>query len=139
MDEVDRNIERLNGGDRDDIYAATLSLCNVPDLAVPRLLQVLKNRSVRSIFRCRVADTLGMIGASAATEDLVLTLEDVDVRVRWSALRALAKIGDANAIPALHRLAAHDSGEFEITPTLRIVMKYEAQKAIQQIEACAAQ
>lgn len=139
LDEVDRDIDRLNGADRDDILAATLSLCKTPKRAVPRLLQVLNNNDARPILRCRVADALGMIGDPSAVPDLLSTLNDDNVQVRWSALRALAKIGDAGAIPALRRLAIHDNGQFEITPTLRIVMKHEAEKAIQEIEACASQ
>ena len=134
MDEVDRYIDRLSGIDRDEIYAATLSLCEMADCARPRLLQVLNDQHARSIVRCRVADTLGMIGDRSTTDDLIRALNDVEVRVRWHALRALAKIGAANAVPALRHLAVHDTGEFEITPTVRIVMKQEAQTAIDQIQ-----
>ena len=62
-------------------------------------------------------------------------LKDLDVQIRWHAVKALADLGALRAVPELRRVAAEDEGGFSITPTSRVVMRDEALRAIQQIES----
>ena len=138
MNDVQREIKRLgSGADRDEIYGAMQVLCRIGGRALPSLIRILLDQGERYIVRCRVADTLGMLGDRKAVEPLVTILSDSDVQVRWHAIRALAELGARSALPQLRRLAISDDGEFSITPTLRISMKEEARKAIEQIESAA--
>ena len=75
-----------------------------------------------------------MLKDERAVEPLIATLSDSVVEARWHALRALAELGERRALPELKRVAASDGGDFSPTPTMRIVMKDEAQKAIEEIE-----
>jgi HEAT repeat protein len=54
--------------------------------------------------RWKAAEMLGRIRDDDAVEELIGTLWDDDARVRLKAAWALGMIGDARAIPALHRL-----------------------------------
>ena len=136
MDDVKGLINRLNNdADRDDILSATMALQALGASAVPPLVDALVNPSERLILRCRIAEALGMIGSTTAVEPLISTLDDSHVRLRWSALRALARLGDVRSLPALRRLAATDNEELLITPKLRFIMRDEAAKAIRQIKS----
>lgn len=136
MDDVQQEIKGLaDGADRDEIYGAMQALSEIGGRAVPSLLRVLLDRDERYIVRCRVADTLAMLGDRRAVEPLVTILSDRDVQVRWHAMRALAELGARSALPELRRLAISDDGAFSITPTLRISIKEEARKVIEQIES----
>ncbi len=136
MDEVQQQIERLGGGlDRDDIYSAMLALRDMGSRAVAPLIEVLLDRDERYILRCRAAGTLAMLNSSEAVGPLIDTLSDDDVQVRWHALKALASIGDRRAIPRLRELSIRDEGEFSITQILKIKMKEEARKAVEEIES----
>jgi len=76
-----------------------------------------------------------MIGNLKAIMPLIQTLSDSDVKVRWSAVQALAEIGDESAAGPLEGLVAADTGMFSITPTLHVSLRDDAQKAINQILA----
>jgi HEAT repeat protein len=135
-DEVQKQIRRLagDGRDRDKIYSAMLALQEIGERAVPPLVEVLLDRGKPPALRSRAAGTLAMLKDERAVEPLVNTLGDSDVEVRWTALKALVKLGERRAVPALERMAVSDEGRFSITPELHIVMKEEARKAIEQIE-----
>ena len=136
-DEVQKQIKRLagDGRDRDKIYSAMLALQEIGDRAVLPLIEVLLDRDRRPALRCRATGTLAMLKDGRAVEPLITTLSDSDVEVRWTALKALVKLGERRAVPELERMAASDEGGFSITPELHIVMRDEARKAIEQIEA----
>ena len=80
MNDVQREIKRLgSGADRDEIYGAMQVLCRIGGRALPSLIRILLDQGERCIVRCRVADTLGMLGDSKAVEPLVTILSDSDV------------------------------------------------------------
>jgi HEAT repeat protein len=103
--------------------------------AVDPLIQSLLNENESLTFRRRVADTLAMIGDPRAIAPLIKTLNDNDVEMRWSAIQALADIGDRSAIEPLNRLIAIEVGIFSITPTLQVNVKKDAEDAVNQIIA----
>lgn len=134
--EVQRQIKRLGLGHKPhEVRVAMSALVDIGGRALPPLVQVLLDRGEPVIVRCRVADTLSMLKDSRAIEPLISTLRDSDAEVRWSALKALESLGARGAIPELRRMAESDDGEFSITPTLRIVLKEAASKAVESIEA----
>ncbi|RRR76425.1 MAG: SH3 domain-containing protein [Candidatus Viridilinea halotolerans] len=77
--------------------------------AVPALCQVLNSRqSWLSIYRA--AEAAGRIANGGATGALIHALNHPNSNVRWSAVRALAQIGDVRALLELRRVAQHDQG-----------------------------
>lgn len=64
--------------------------------------------------RSRALDVLGHLGSTAATEAIVAGLDDVQAAVRRSAIAAVLRLGDRQALQPLKALAARES-----EPTLR--------------------
>jgi len=58
----------------------------------------------------RAAEALGRIGDGRATGALIQALRNPNSNVRWSAVRALAQIGDFRALLELRRVANEDPG-----------------------------
>jgi len=136
-DEVQRQIRRLRKHDPDSVVGAMGELRDIGGRAVLPLIEILLNKDEPDIIRRRVADTLSWIKDERAVEPLIATLDDDEEEVRWNALKALEALGDRRAIPALQRVADGDEGEFDITPSLHIVLKDDARKAIEKIESSA--
>jgi HEAT repeat protein len=135
-DEVQRQIKRLGIKSKPyEVRAAMSSLEEIGERAVLPLIQVLLDQNELPIVRCRVAGTLAFLKDERAVEPLIETLVDENVEVRWHAVQALAKLGNRRAIPELQRIADNDEGEFTVTPTLHIVIKDDAKKAIEKIES----
>lgn len=85
-------------------------LVRIGDPAVPALNEALNpRRPWLTIFRA--AEALGQIGDGRATGPLIDTLHHSNSNVRWSAVRALAAIGDARALLELRRVAREDRGK----------------------------
>ncbi len=59
----------------------------------------------------RAADVLGRIGSGRATGPLIQALRHPNSNVRWSAVHALAQIGDLRALMELRRVAQEDQGK----------------------------
>ena len=132
---LEEEIDNLRLRTPDNILAAMQRLVEIGDAAIEPLIDALLNQNESRIFRSRVAGTLAMIGDPRAIRPLVQTLSDPDAGVRWSAVQALAEIGDESAIGSLERLAAAETGVVSITPTLHFSVRDVAQKAISQILA----
>ncbi|MFM9066635.1 MAG: HEAT repeat domain-containing protein [Planctomycetota bacterium] len=83
--------------------ASAMALSRIGSASVPALREALQ--SAEPSMRSRAADTLAKIGPDAAdaVPDLIVNLNDPDLRVRKSAARALGQIGPkaAPAVPTL--------------------------------------
>jgi|RhiMetdeSRZDD1v2_1073273.scaffolds.fasta_scaffold499074_2 hypothetical protein len=78
--------------------------------AVPALNDALNpNRPWLTAYRA--AETLGQIGDGRAAGPLLDALRHPNSNVRWSAVRALAVVGDARALLELRRVARDDQGK----------------------------
>jgi HEAT repeat protein len=132
---LEEEIENLRLRTPDNIYAAMQRLVEIGDAAIEPLIDALLNQNEPHIFRSRVADTLAMIGNPRAIRPLAQMLNDPNAGVRWSAVQALAEMGDESAIGPLERLVAAETGMVSITPTLHVSVRDDAQKAISQILA----
>ncbi len=137
LDRIQREIALLGeDSDRDVIYGAMQGLNQLGTAAVAPLIAVLQDPTARCIVRCRVADTLAMMGDRRAIAPLLAVLTEAgEVQLRWSAAVALAQIGDVSALAALRRAAETDEGSFDIIPGLHKVMREEIVAAIRSIEA----
>src|SRR5689334_14100314 len=80
------------------------------DAAVPALNEALSpNRPWLTAYRA--AEALGQIGDGRAAGPLLEALRHPNSNVRWSAVRALAVVGDARALLELRRVARDDRGK----------------------------
>jgi hypothetical protein len=80
------------------------------DAAVPALNEALSpNRPWLTAYRA--AEALGQIGDGRAAGPLLDALRHPNSNVRWSAVRALAVVGDARALLELRRVAREDRGK----------------------------
>jgi len=80
------------------------------DVAVPALNEALSpNRPWLTAYRA--AEALGQIGDGRAAGPLLDALRHPNSNVRWSAVRALAVVGDARALLELRRVAREDRGK----------------------------
>jgi hypothetical protein len=78
--------------------------------AVPALNDALNpNRPWLTAYRA--AEALGQIGDGRAAGPLLEALRHPNSNVRWSAVRALAVVGDARALLELRRVAREDQGK----------------------------
>ncbi len=82
-------------------------LVAIGDAAVPALNEALNPRRPW-LMSYRAAEVLGQIGDGRATSALIEALRHPNSNVRWSAIRALAAIGDARAMLDLRRIARED-------------------------------
>ncbi len=78
--------------------------------AVPALNDALSPNSPR-LTAYRAAETLGQIGDGRAAGALLEALRHPNSNVRWSAVRALAVVGDARALLELRRVARDDQSK----------------------------
>jgi len=92
--------------------------------AVNPLVSILKTKSEESIIRGSAAYALGRIGDPEALNPLIDALSDEDFSIREWAIKALVKMKDKRAIPALEELYKRETKEF---------IKKQALKAIEQI------
>lgn len=89
---------------------ASADLLALGEAAVAPLCTVLRAESDwLRVFRA--AEILGQLGDARAVDALLGTLNHPNSNARWSAVRALAAIGDARALLALRRLARDDRGK----------------------------
>lgn len=79
----------------------------------------------------RAAEALGCIGNGQATGALIRTLQHPNSNVRWSAVRALAQIGDFRALFELRRVVHDDHGR----TTWGESVAGAAQSALDQLQA----
>ena len=84
---------------------ARRSLVAIGGSSVPSLIQALANRN--KWMRWEAAKALGQIGDPAATQALVIALEDRVFDVRWLAAEGLIAIGREALVPLLHALINH--------------------------------
>lgn len=93
----------LHQGAVDDLVA-------IGPAAVPALNEALHpNRPWLTAYRA--AEALGQIGDGHAAGPLLEALRHPNTNVRWSAVRALAVVGDARALLELRRVAREDRGK----------------------------
>jgi len=89
---------------------ASADLLALGEAAVAPLCSALRTESDwLRIFRA--AEILGQLGDARAVDALLGTLNHANSNARWSAVRALAAIGDARALLALRRVARDDRGK----------------------------
>ena len=85
-------------------------LVAIGDGAVPALNEALRPQRPW-LTAYRAAEALGQIGDGRAAGPLLEALHHPNSNVRWSAVRALAVVGDARAILELRRVAREDRGK----------------------------
>ena len=101
------------------------------DRAVEPLIHMFEGRPDPSL-----ATVLGNWGDRRAVEPLVAVMEHPDSHVRFYAARALGKLGDARALPALERALDNDIEPITDTQSLRgKSVSYVAAKAIEKIKS----
>lgn len=98
----------LGDTEHPDHTSAVNDLVEIGAPAVPALCEALSADSWLTAYRA--AETLGYIGDGRATGALIQALHHVNSNVRWSAVRALAQLGDIRALLELRRLAQEDLG-----------------------------
>ncbi len=89
---------------------AVEDLITIGPASVPQLCDML-NPQRPWLTAYRAAEALGRIGDGRAAGPLLDTLRHPNSNVRWSAVRALASVGDARALLELRRLARNDTGK----------------------------
>ena len=104
MDVLRRN---LHSGNRRESYHASRGLAYLGPASVPVLLEALQSRE--PLVRRRVCEALRDLAAPESRRGLKAALADADVKVRVSAVRALARIGHSDDREALAALAADPS------------------------------
>jgi HEAT repeats/Bacterial SH3 domain len=85
-------------------------LVSIGPAAVPQLCEAL-NPQRPWLTAYRAAEALGRIGDGRAAGPLLDALRHSNSNVRWSAVRALATVGDARALIELRRVARGDLGK----------------------------
>jgi hypothetical protein len=91
-------------------HQAVDDLVSIGAPAVPSLNDALNpNRTWLTAYRA--AEALGQIGDGRAAGPLLDALRHPNSNVRWSAVRALAVVGDARALLDLRRVAREDQGK----------------------------
>ncbi len=81
--------------------------------ATPALVALLTNRDLPNTVRGHAAESLGMIGASDATDELIAALSDASPEVRYDAVYALGMLKSTSARAAIERIARDDDGMTE--------------------------
>lgn len=85
------------------------TLAEIGSPAVPALNEALNNQH-SWLLAYRAAEVLGRIGDGRAAGPLIQALRHSNSNVRWSAVRALALVGDLRALFELRRVAHEDHG-----------------------------
>lgn len=102
-------IEALGNSEHPLHANAVEELVGLGSAVVPALCQVL-NAKQAWLSTYRAAEAAGRIGDGGATGALIQALNHPNSNVRWSAVRALAQIGDVRALLDLRRVAQNDQG-----------------------------
>ncbi|PDW04318.1 HEAT repeat domain-containing protein [Candidatus Viridilinea mediisalina] len=102
-------VEALGNSEHPLHANAVDELVAIGPAAVPALCNVL-NAKQAWLSSYRAAEAAGRIGDGGATGALIQTLKHPNSNVRWSAVRALAQIGDVRALLELRRVAQNDQG-----------------------------
>jgi hypothetical protein len=89
---------------------AAADLVAIGEPAVPALSELLRSDS-NWLQAFRAAEALGQIGDGRAAGPLLNALRHSNSNVRWSAVRALAVVGDARTLIELRRVARNDRGK----------------------------
>jgi hypothetical protein len=106
---IARLIDALGDPQHPDHVSAMDELVEIGGPAVPHLNEAINTRPTW-LTAYRAAEALGYIGDGRATGALIQALRHPNSNVRWSAVRALAQIGDLRALFELRRIAAEDHG-----------------------------
>jgi hypothetical protein len=123
-------ISALGDPQHPDHARAVDTLVDIGPAAVPLLTDALDQR-LPWLTSYRAAEALGYIGDGSATGDLIQALRHPNTNVRWSAIRALAQIGDLRAVLALRQMAHDDHGRTSWGESL----SGTAQSALDQLRA----
>jgi hypothetical protein len=123
-------VSALGDPQHPDHARAVDALVDIGPAAVPLLSDALDQR-LPWLTAYRAAEALGYIGAGSATGDLIQALRHPNTNVRWSAIRALAQIGDLRAVLALRQMAHEDQGRTSWGESL----SGTAQSALDQLRA----
>lgn len=102
-------IAALGDPQHPDHVRAVDALVEIGSPAVPALTEALDARQPW-LTAYRAAEALGYIGDSQATGVLLQAVRHANSNVRWSAVRALAQMGDLRGVLALRRVAHEDHG-----------------------------
>jgi HEAT repeat protein len=115
---------------KQDVLLCRLVILSLGKLRDRRAVPALLDHLAEVQNRREMVDALGDIGDPAAKDALVTRLRgDEYVPVRVQAARALAKIGDADVIPALESAAAHDTEPTVIAAARAAAAELRARKA----------
>ncbi len=106
------------------------TLTEIGSPAVPALNDALNNQH-SWLLSYRAAEVLGRIGDGRAAGPLIQALRHSNSNVRWSAVRALALVGDLRALFELRRVAHEDHGRTSWGESVAGA----AQSALDQIQA----
>jgi hypothetical protein len=109
---------------------AVEDLAAIGEPAVPWLVNAL-DKQQSWLVAYRASEALGYIGSGRATSALIQALEHPNSNVRWSAVRALAQIGDLRALLELRRVAHNDTGRTSWGESVAVT----AQNALDQLRA----
>lgn len=120
----------LGDTEHPDHATAIESLVEIGVPAVPALNDAL-NPQQSWLTNYRAAEALGRIGDGRATGALIQALRNPNSNVRWSAVRALAQVGDLRALIELRRVAQEDHGRTSWGESVAGA----AQSALDQIQA----
>jgi hypothetical protein len=102
-------IDALGNPEHPDHANAVDALVSIGPPAIPALCEVVDaNHPWLTVYRG--AEVMGYVGDGRATGSLIQALQHPNSNVRWSAVRALAHIGDLRAVFELRRLAHEDHG-----------------------------
>ena len=93
--------------------------------SVKPLISILETKSEELIIRGTAVYSLGYIGDKEALNSLINALYDEEFYIREEAIKALVKLNDPRAIPALEEISQKDP---------KIFIKNKALKAIEQIK-----
>lgn len=125
-------IELLHDSDA-DIRSSAISVASAFEdpRVVPATIELLKDPDWW--LRISAADTLGKLKDPRAVEPLIAALPDADVK--WAAIEALGRIGDARALPALGRMLADPAPDvrIEVIQALRHFNHPQVLNALMQV------
>lgn len=125
-------IELLHDPDA-DIRSSAIAVASAFEdpRVVPATIELLKDPDWW--LRISAADTLGKLKDPRGVEPLIAALPDADVK--WAAVEALGRIGDARALPALGRMLADPAPDvrIEVIQALRHFNHPQVLNALMQV------
>ena len=134
MIDIRKEIKRLGKrANPDQVDEATMALRDAGESAVAPLIEVMLNQKEAPTVRARAASALGYIESPKAVDPLITALNDSEALVRWTVVKALTRIGDIRALPALNHLALTDEGDFSPMRNWTLTVKSAAEEAMQKI------